>query len=78
MHEFKEINLAHDFPEITNDDKIVDFTTSLGKKAEKSLFAVVTESKKLFVRSDELSFFKMANADRKKSNLNDKLSFEVL
>ena len=52
LEEFKEVNIARDFPELEEGDKIVDFCTSCGSKPEETLFAIVTQSGKLYFRSD--------------------------
>ena len=84
LYEFKEVNIAKDFPELEQGDKIVDFCTSHGRnKPDKTLFAVVTQSGKLYVRSDELKHgsmswkLKTADRDHSQSNKGDKASFRI-
>ena len=54
LHEFKEVNIAKDFPDLEEGDKIVDFCTSFGRTPEMTLFAIVTQNGKLYLRSDDL------------------------
>ena len=81
LHEFKEVNIARDFPDIEQGDKIVDFCTSFGRRPETTLFAIVTQNHKLYLRSDELCVrtdprgWRMTPADKKQSTKGDKASF---
>ena len=82
LYEFKEVNIAKDFPELEQGDKIVDFCLSHGRsKLNKTLFAIVTQSGKLYIRSDELKTgsmgWKLKTADRDPSNKGDKMSFRI-
>ena len=82
LHEFKEVNIAEDFPDLEAGDKIVDFCTSFGRTPETTLLAIVTQNGKLYLRSDELcvkppgpNIWKLTAEDKKRSNKGDKESF---